>query len=444
MNLDKDNVKKIMQLITFTILLLVAVMNYQLVFKGIMYLLDLVSPFILGAAMAFVLNVPMRAIEKSLFMGRRTINSRFAQKIKRPCSIVLTLIGVAGVIAIVAYIVIPSLEPAITKIISESPTVITETINYLESKYKQYPKIVELIGDFEVSWAKISESIVSYIQVELPNAFNSTVTIIGNVVSSIMNFVIAFFFSIYILMQKEKLGRQMGMITKALFKEKTSEKMSKIADLTFSTFANFLSGQCLDAMIVGVMFVIALSLFGFPYAMLIGVLIAFTALIPVFGAFVGCGVGCFLILLDSPIKAIWFIVLFLVIQAIDENFFYPNVVGNAVGLPAMWVLMAVTVGGATFGVLGMLVFIPLASVLYALFREFILDKLERKRILAMAAASEDVENKEGVTVSSNSENWDDDGALDENGHPVSNGKKLFMEIKKAATKMSKKNKRNKL
>lgn len=210
------------------------------------------------------------------------------------------------------------------------------------------------------------------------NGVVSTINVAGSAISGIVSAVVGFVFAIYILLQKERLGRQVRMIAYSLLPEKAADKFFKISNMTSDTFSKFLSGQCLEACILGSMFAIVLAIFRMPYVALISVLIAFTALIPIVGAFIGCVIGAFLIFMISPVKAVWFVVIFLVLQQIEGNFIYPKVVGSSVGLPAIWVLAVVTVGGKLMGVIGMLVMIPLSSVLYAIFREFIYNKLKTK------------------------------------------------------------------
>ena len=181
-------------------------------------------------------------------------------------------------------------------------------------------------------------------------------------------------------LQKEKLGRQAKKVLFAFVRKGRAEAVLEVLALTYKTFSGFLTGQCVEALILGAMFVITMTLFRLPYALLTGIVIAFTALVPVFGAFIGCAVGAFLIFMVSPFKALMFIVLFLVLQQIEGNLIYPHVVGNSVGLPSIWVLAAVSVGGSLMGIVGMLIFIPLMSVVYALFREVVYIKLRQKNI----------------------------------------------------------------
>ena len=199
-------------------------------------------------------------------------------------------------------------------------------------------------------------------------------------VSMAMNFAIGFVFSCYVLLQKEKLGRQVLKAAYAILPVKTVEYLGHVCTLASKVFSSFITGQCIEAVILGSMFFVSMTIGRFPYAMLIGVLISFTALIPVFGGIIGCWVGFFLILMVSPLKALAFLILFLILQQIEGNLIYPHVVGNSVGLPAIWVLVAVTLGGNLMGIVGMLIFIPLVSVIYTLFKEWVSERLEQKKV----------------------------------------------------------------
>ena len=189
-----------------------------------------------------------------------------------------------------------------------------------------------------------------------------------------------FVFAIYVLLQKQKLNVQSRKVLFAFVRKGRAEAILEVFSLTYSTFSSFLTGQCVEAVILGSMFVIAMTILKLPYALLVGIVIAFTALIPIFGAFIGCGIGTLLIFIDEPMKALIFVILFLVLQQIEGNFIYPKVVGNSVGLPSMWVLAAVSIGSSLMGIVGMLIFIPIVSVIYALFREVVYLKLQQKKI----------------------------------------------------------------
>ena len=206
-------------------------------------------------------------------------------------------------------------------------------------------------------------------------------SIVSGVVSAATNFVIAFVFAMYIVLQKERLSVQVRKIMYAFLPRKGADWINRVASLAYTTFSHFFTGQCLEAVILGTMFFVAMTIFRFPYALLVGILVAFTALIPIFGAFIGCVVGAFLILMENPMQAVLFVVMFLILQQIEGNLIYPHVVGNSVGLPSIWVLVAVTVGGSLMGIVGMLVFIPLMSVCYTLFRQWVYDRLKKRELI---------------------------------------------------------------
>ena len=202
---------------------------------------------------------------------------------------------------------------------------------------------------------------------------------IGSIVSGVTTFVIAFVFSCYVLLQKEKLSVQVKKVVYAFFPERRCEWLFEVAGLASKAFSSFFTGQCVEALILGCMFFIVMSILNMPYTLLVSVLIAFTALIPIFGAFIGCFVGAFLILMVDPMKMLVFVVTFLILQQIEGNLIYPKVVGSSVGLPSIWVLAAVSIGGSLMGIVGMLIFIPIVSVVYTLFKASVYKHLRKKR-----------------------------------------------------------------
>ena len=278
------------------------------------------------------------------------------------------------------FVVIPELTGTILSLADQIPDALTALETYLNDLSQHWPQVQLYINELNINWSGITEKAVAVLQNLTTLILNSGFNIVGKTVSGLFTFVISFIFSIYLLLQKEKLSRQGKQVIFGLFPEKAADKTLQILTMSQTTFSNFISGQCLEAVILGVLFFIAMSIFKMPYAVLIGVLIAITALIPIVGAFIGCFIGVFLILMVEPWMALKFLILFLVLQQIEGNVIYPKVVGNSVGLPPIWVLMAVTVGGNMFGIIGMLVFIPLCSVAYALFRTFIKGRLEERQI----------------------------------------------------------------
>ncbi len=252
----------------------------------------------------------------------------------------------------------------------------------LEAIPDEWPWLGPAIEELNIDWAKISESLVDFVRSVASGIVSSGVGVFSGIVSGVTTFVISFTFSIYVLFQKEKLSSQVKQVLYALIPERVTEKLISVAVLSDQVFSSFLSGQCVEAVILGAMFVVSMTVFRMPYAMLTGIVIALTALIPLFGAFIGCAVGMLLIVMVNPVQAVWFLVLFLVLQQVEGNLIYPHVVGSSVGLPSIWVLAAVTLGGNLFGIMGIILFIPLCSVFYALFRGFVKHRLAERKIPA--------------------------------------------------------------
>lgn len=370
--------KNIMLLIVFAVLLYVCVQKINSVAEGFMFIVGILIPFVAGGIMAFILNVPMSAIERRLF-GTLKQHKR-DRRAARPVSLVLSILLVLGIILVVMLVLIPELGRTFASISVNIERALQNLQNWGIETFQDNKQIEEWIQTLEFNWDSIIQTGIDFLKNGAGSVLNSTFTVARTVISYLVNFFIGFVFACYILLQKEKLSRQIKKVLYAFLPEKAVEKILDVASLSYHTFSSFVTGQCLEAVILGTMFFVVMSIFKFPYALLVGVVISFTALIPIFGAFIGCVIGTFLILVVDPMKALMFVILFLVLQQIEGNLIYPHVVGGSVGLPSIWVLLAVTVGGSLMGVLGMLIFIPLFSVLYALFRELVYKKLKEKGV----------------------------------------------------------------
>ena len=378
MELNKETIKKLQGLVLFTAFVVVILVNYKSVFQVLKVGFNIIFPFILGAVLAFIINAPMQFFERNLFKNEKMKNKKAAQKIARPASLLISLLAIIAVLMIVIFVVVPELGKtlgSLGKTISDFLPVMQDQINHL---FKNENFITQWVDNLDLQ--KIINTAVDFLKNGVGNVLNSTYTIVASVVHGLTTFFISFVFACYIVLQKEKLEIQIRKVFYAFFKEKTVKKILNVCNLAYHTFLNFLTGQCVEAVILGMMFFVAMSIFRFPYALLVGVLIAFTALIPIFGAFIGCAVGAFLLLMVDPIRAVAFLIMFLILQQIEGNFIYPHVVGNSVGLPSIWVLVAVSVGGSLMGVAGMLFFIPATSVVYKLFRDYVYKRLKEKQI----------------------------------------------------------------
>ncbi len=378
--MDKKQMKSIMLLILFTVMLYVGLQNIDVVLGVLGTMIGLVFPFILGGGIAFVLNVPMSFLERNIFGRGRLKDSRRAAKAARPVSLILALLLVILIIMIAGFVILPELGNTVMGLGKGIETGIRNLQIWIDSTFQNNSAIVEWANSLEIEPQKMVDSIMGVLQNGVNNILSSAVTVTVGIANTAMNASIAFVFACYILIQKEKLMVQAKKALFALLPEKTVKYLLHVCSLANNTFSRFVTGQCIEAVILGTMFFVAMTIFRFPYAMLVGVLIAFTALIPIFGAFIGCAISFLLILLVSPVKALLFLILFLVLQQIEGNLIYPHVVGGSVGLPSVWVLVAVTVGGSLMGVAGMLIFIPLVSVIYALFREWMYKSLKKKGV----------------------------------------------------------------
>ena len=384
MDLSNLSIKKIRELIVFTALLVVALWKFDVVLGVLKTIGQIIFPFILGGAIVFVINVPMSFLEKKIFENIKKEN-KAARKLARPVSLLLTIVLVIGVIALVMIGVIPQLTKTMGSLMINITDFIPQIKIWIRDFFHDNREIMNLVDQVQFKPDQAIRWGISLLGNGAGNMMNTTVSAVGSVVSGLATFFIAFSFACYVLFQKEKLHVQIRKVLFAFLPKQKADAFLKVCSLTYRTFANFLTGQCLEAVILGCMFVVTLSILRMPYALLIGVLIAFTALIPIFGAFIGCAVGSFLIFMVSPKQAIIFIIVFLVLQQIEGNLIYPHVVGESVGLPSIWVLAAVTIGGNLMGIVGMLVFIPLLSVVYTIFRKVVYQRLKKRHIKQVTA-----------------------------------------------------------
>lgn len=335
------------------------------------------SPFVLGAAIAFILNVPMRAFERLLKGIKKGT-------LRRLLAVLLTFVALLLVLTLVFWLLIPQLVETVQSLVPKLQAFVIGCEQYITRVLNENPQLMEWIvnnTDFEsFNWAGLAERVVAMLGNSVTTIVQSTFSALGVLAGAIFDFFIAIVFSIYCLFQKETLARQGRKLLYAYLPEKISDRIVRVFRLTNATFSNFLSGQCVEVCILGCLFAISMAIFRMPYIPLVSVLVAVTAFIPVVGAWVGCILGAFLILVANPLQALWFVIMFLVLQQIENNLIYPRVVGTSIGLSGMWVLLAVAVGGELMGVAGMFLMIPVASVIYTLLQESTHNRLSKKTI----------------------------------------------------------------
>jgi len=373
--MSKEQVKNTLIVVCVGAAFYAGVQHLGVVWSAVKSLLGVFAPFLLGGAIAFVLNVPMRAIEKHVFPKERQMD-----RLRRPLALIFSLLAVVGILVVALYVIIPGVKEAVVTAAGQLPDAVDRLFGKLQGLGTYLPEAQALLTELQLDWRSIAENLMNTAKNWATGLVSTGGGLMAGAVSAVSTFVIGFIFSIYILLQKEKLARQGKQVLYALAPVDRADRIAEVLRLGEKTFSSFLSGQCLEAVILGCMFVIAMTLFKMPYALLVGVLIGLTALIPMVGAFIGCAVGALLIALTDPVQALVFVVMFLVLQQIEGNLIYPHVVGSSVGLPSIWVLAAVSVGGSLMGVVGMLLFIPLCSVAYALFRDYVKRRLKEKKV----------------------------------------------------------------
>lgn len=375
--MSKADAKKILGIILISILFYLGVQRLDLVVMALKFIWKLFFPFVMGGVIAFIFSVPMRGIEKRLFNQNVKL-----QPLKRPIAYVITLLGITFTLFMALFILVPELANTVELLMEQIQEMYFKIPEYIDVLTKNAPQVEEYINELGIDWAKLSQNAIKTVQTAFSGVLNSGTWLVKGIISGVTTFILSFIFSIYILFSQEKLGDAIKRMMRAFLPQKKMEQILYVAGLSNKVFSSFLSGQCLEAVILGSIFFIVMSLLKIPYALLISVVISITALVPIFGAFIGCVIGMFLIVMVNPMQAVWFLVLFLIIQQLENNLIYPHVVGSSIGLPSILVFISVIVGGNLMGVAGMLVFIPASSVVYTLVKEYIDLKIKEKNSLS--------------------------------------------------------------
>jgi len=394
------------------VLLYCVLQNLSTIWAFIQSILSAFSPIVMGFIFAFILNIPMCGLErlwekvelgikrfirkrkekknaplaesekgkkkrKSAVLGVKM--SKVSRVLCRPVCLLLSVVLILALISAIVAIVLPEIVNAVMMIIDGAQVWFEKVKVWCIEYAEEYPMIYETITEMKIDWDSTAKSILGVIGSGTIDVVGTTFSSIISTLGGIVDIIIALIFAIYVLLSKELLKKQLDKFYRAFLPGKIRLFILHITSTSQKIFTAFITGQCIEAVILGSLCTIGMLIFGFPYAGMIGVLVGVTALIPVVGAFIGAGVGAFLILIIDPFQALMFLVFILILQQIEGNIIYPKVVGSSVGLPAMWVLAAVTVGGSLGGIGGMLFAVPIASILYTLMGEFTKRQLRKKR-----------------------------------------------------------------
>lgn len=379
MNIDKKTIRNLFLIAAGCILIYFTLNETQKLGQAWRGLVGLMSPFLVGGAIAFILNVPMRGIEAGLTKVR-------SQGLRRALAILLTLLSFVVVIVGVVLLLIPQIGETIQILAPRIVTFFQRIQDIILGFLRENPDLLNTVSSFvdldKLNLGGIIEKVMNMLGNSVSSLASGALNMVGGITGAVVDGFIGLVFAFYCLASKENLARQGRKLLYAFLPERVTDATLRILRLTNRTFSSFISGQCVEACILGGLFAVAMFILRMPYITLISVLIAVTALVPLVGGFIGCFLGAFFILVNDPMQALIFVIMFLVIQQIEGNLIYPKVVGNSIGLPGMWVLAAVTIGGDLMGVVGMFLMIPLSSVLYTLLREITNKRLAKRDIPA--------------------------------------------------------------
>ena len=359
----KIDYKKILEIVLIGIGCYWALNNFQIILDIFNSILAVIMPFLLGIMIAFILNVLMIRIEKIL--SRFILDKKYTS-FKRVISIIVSLLIVIGVIGIIITLIIPELTNAIKVIVKSFPETFEQLQVWINQNGNSFPQLETWINSVDLN--SIASELSGLFKIGLTGMLGSTVDVISMFFTSILNLVVGIVFALYILMSKESLKRQSHKLIDAYIPKRISVKLLEVGTLARTTFSNFVIGQTVEAFILGTLCAVGMAVLNLPYAPMVGSLVGITAFVPIVGAFIGGGIGAFMILTVDPMQALIFIIFLVVLQQLEGDLIYPRVVGSSVGLPSIWVLFAVTVGGGLWGITGMLFSVPVLSVVYALIK----------------------------------------------------------------------------
>lgn len=396
MDLSKKNIKKILGIITFAIVLFTLSQNLPSVASFFNGALAVFASTIVGFCLAFILNIPMNVLENKVFKGLKNSKNKVADKMLRPLSLISTIILTFGFIVLLMFIIIPQLHDSIMLIIEKVPAYYESVVKWIDDMVLRFGLDIstEILHNPKIdinTITSMAEKIFTFDGTS--DILNTTLGITSSVFSGIANFAIGFIIAVYILAEKEKIGSFTKRFLEKIMPEKAYENTLNVFSVASSSFANFITGQVTDAFILAILCFVGMSIFRFPNAAVISVIIGVTALIPVIGPFIGEFIGCFIILMESPLKALLFLIFVLILQAIDNNFIYPKIVGKSVGLPGILVLLAVIIGGNLGGILGILLGVPTTSAVYALVVAWLNNKSEPVNVTVEVTEDTETENE---------------------------------------------------
>lgn len=363
LTMNKNDIKKYIFIAALAVAVCVISQNFHVLADFVSLVLGALKPLVMGFMIAYIFNILMKFFEKHYFPKS---TSKAVTLTRRPVCLVCSFAIAIAMIILVMYIIVPEIASAFGVLYAEIPPAFTSARDFILGKLGEYPEIQEQISSLEFDWTTIAEKGSKLLTSGLAGILSSAVGIIGGLTSAVTNLVLGLIFAIYLLLRKDKLFRDGNRIRRAYFSEEFNKKCSHVFHTANDTFQSFFVGQFVEAVILGSLCFIGMKILKLPYAAMSGTLVGVTAFIPIVGAFIGAGISAFIILTESPMQALIFVIFLIILQQFEGNIIYPKVVGGTVGLPSIWTLAAVTLGGGLFGIFGMILGVPLAATLYKL------------------------------------------------------------------------------
>ena len=392
--LTSDNLHylKILGIIVLSILFYAVINNLGTFFSGINFIWSVFTPIILGLCMAFVLNLPLRFLENKVFGKLTRANGKVWAKLKRPVCLILSIVLILSLLVLLLSFVIPQFISTCADFFLKLPEYMEHLSSTVHDLVVRFNLPIDL-NQTSVDWQSVSAWALQLFNTDGQTITQGAIDIVTGLVNGFINLILGFVFSIYILASKEELGKLAKSVLYSILPREKARKFVSVVVLSNKAFMGFVSGQCVEVGIIGILCFIGMLIFRFPHALMVSCIIAVTAFVPVFGGIIGAIIGAFLILLASPIKALWFLVFIIVLQQLESHIVYPKIMGKHVDLPGIWVLLAVTIGGGLFSILGIIISVPLCSVLYTLSKKWITKRLEEKNICHRSMSNDSTEPK---------------------------------------------------
>lgn len=395
MELSKGNVRKILFIVLIAALIVIGLYRIGDVVNVIGAIFYLLTPFFFGIAIALLLNIIMNPLERLLSKNIR-LRKRITEKgkTKHPARVLSLIISIAIAILIVIVffaLIVPRLYDTFAQLVRTVPYALRDLQLWVNATVDQYPQIEEWVADLDIDLQNIFSNVSTFLRSSMTRLINSTVNAVSSALLALVNIFIGFVFAIYLLLHKDQLANQFNRLMYAFFPQEKAENIIYVAALSGKTFSAFVAGQCIEAVILAMLCFIGMMILKIPFALLISLIAMVFALIPIFGAWFSGIIGFLLILIEAPIKAVIFVLFIIILQQVEGHVIYPKTMSKNIQLPSMWILVAVTIGGKMFGIVGMIVFIPICSVIYTLTREVMHHRLRQKGMLGKTS-----ETKKGL------------------------------------------------